>query len=156
MMKKHIYRIIAVSILSIMSAACTHNDGDIGDLFGVWRLTELTADGTHVDLYGDADVDGLQACDWAFQGNVVKIEMIYPYYDHDASYGIWSREGDRLLIDFSHTSGESINFDPPAELHLEARGVTSLTMTEMSRTRMTGWYVDSEGVRYEYHLRRLY
>lgn len=155
-MKRHIYHIFAIALLSMMSMACTHNNGDIGDLFGVWRLTELTADGEPVELYGNPDDGGLQACDWAFQGNVMKIEMIYPRYDHDASYCIWSREDGKLILDFSHTSGESVSFDPPVELHLVARGVTRLTMTEMTRSRMTGWYVDAEGVRYEYHLRRLY
>ena len=155
-MKRHIYNILAIAILSMMSMACTHNDGDIGDLFGVWRLTQLTADGEPIQLYGDHDDGELVACDWAFQGNVMKIEMIYPYYDHDATFCIWSREDDKLLLDFSHTSGESASFDPPAELHLVARGITPLTMTEMTRTRMTGWYVSDDGIRYEYHLRRLY
>lgn len=156
-MKRYIYQIFATVLIAMLNVGCTHNNGDIGDLFGVWRLTELTADGTPVDLYGDsADADGLVACDWAFQGNVVKIEMIYPHYEHFAHYGIWSREDDKLVLDFSHTTGQSDNFDPPAGLHLVARGITTLTITEMSRSKMTGWYVDAQGVRYEYYLRRLY
>ena len=37
--------ILLLMMLPLFFGGCTHNDGDIGDLFGRWKLVSLSADG---------------------------------------------------------------------------------------------------------------
>ena len=148
------HRVFIIAVVALIDVACTQNDGDIGDLFGVWRLTQLTADGTPLPLYeGD---DAPVAYDWAFQGDVIKIVVVEHHQDYYSSFGMWSREDGRLLLDFSYGGNEISEFDPPASLHLVEVGVTPLEMTVMTSKKMVGWYVDENGVKYEYTLKKLY
>ena len=154
MIDKILSRIIMVVTVALMSAGCTQSDGYIGDLFGVWRLTELTADGTPLPLYEGEDAP--VAYDWSFQGDVMKIDIIGEYHEHQRAYAMWKREDGKLLIDFSHGNDVTTDFNPPAALHLVERGVTPLQLTTLTSKRREGWYVGEDGVRYEYSLRKLY
>ena len=42
---KTISRIILLIVIALSFNACTHNNGDIGDLFGTWKLETITIDG---------------------------------------------------------------------------------------------------------------
>ena len=154
MIKKLFVRFSLLILLAVVSESCVQNNGDIGSLFGVWRLTQLSADGTPLPIY-DGD-DTPEAYDWTFQGDVVKIEVIEPRHEHYSRYGIWSRDEDKLILDFSYGTDQTQDFDAPAGLHLISKGVTTLIMTVMTDKNMIGWYIDEEGVKYEYHLRKLY
>lgn len=147
-------RILLIIAIAFSSAGCTQNDGNIGDLFGVWRLNQLKADGTPLPLYeGD---DSPLAYDWSFQGDVMKIDVVEPHHDHQRCYAMWKREDGKLLIDFSYGSDASTEFDPPAALHLVRRGVTPLELTELTSKKLVGWYIGEDGVKYEYTLKKLY
>lgn len=150
------YTLILLSLMFVGLSSCTQNDGHIGSLFGVWRLTSVTADGVQVDLYDDDDPAAPEAYEWCFQGNVIKINELLPHHDLRMSYGIWSREGDKLLLDFSYGNNTIDDFTPPAALHLVEYGVTTLTMTVMTSDRMAGWYVADDGVKYEYTLSKFF
>lgn len=78
-MKKFITTYLFAIVIALIFAACNRNNGDIGDLFGEWRLESMTADGEPVQLYTQKDDASIPILfTWAFQGNVVRINSIYP------------------------------------------------------------------------------
>ena len=79
-------------VMLLYTASCTHNDGDIGDLYGRWQLTEM-----HV---GDS-VARPNDIFFSFQSSVVFTS--YCHYDiHEAQdfRGIYRREADSMLISY--------------------------------------------------------
>ena len=63
---KHISSYIICAI-ALLFGACTHNNGDIGPLFGTWALDGMTVDGTEADLGDDDTLPGTgvySAPDW--------------------------------------------------------------------------------------------
>ena len=43
--KQNLINVAIALLLVIVATACTHNDGDIGPWFGLWRVERLTVDG---------------------------------------------------------------------------------------------------------------
>lgn len=84
---------------ALLATACTHNDGDIGDLYGRWQLTEMqVADSTATprDLF------------FSFQSSVIFVS--YSHYEtHEASdyAGNYVHSGDSLLIEMVPRYGSS-------------------------------------------------
>lgn len=108
-MKRLSYLIL--SILMLAFSSCTHNDGDIGILFGTWKVTSVTINDRPMDSYSGGMF-------FAFQNDVVGVKNLiesYPnvpdwnygrYYYADAEYnGVMCSH---LVIDFT----EIINFVP--------------------------------------------
>lgn len=52
---KTLSRIILIITALISLNACTHNNGDIGHLFGTWRLNTITINGDVDSVYAKAD-----------------------------------------------------------------------------------------------------
>lgn len=154
------YKILLASLLVTMMTlmSCTRNNGDIGDLFGRWKLETLTADGVGLPLYGDdADDTDAELYAWWFQGSLVWIHTVYPHQDFVTVKGMWSRTETQLLLDFSYADDEGNKYyTPPSALHLVAHGVTPLTIESESSSRMHLWYVADDGVRYDYYLSKVY
>ena len=86
-------RIITLALLAVLAClptACTHNDGNIGDLYGRWQLTEMqVADSTATpdDLF------------FSFQSTVIFVSVNH-YELHEAiDYtGSYAHVGDSLFI----------------------------------------------------------
>lgn len=101
-MKHHTLHILltVIAFFSLLSVSCTHNNGDIGDWFGTWRLESITIDGAT-----DPDYTSPRLI-WKFQSQVVMI--MEPNDDmHEANYalGSWHQEGNDLLLDFDYDLG---------------------------------------------------
>ena len=94
-MKRIIYLLVAA--VAIISGGCTHNDGDIGPLFGSWLVEDITLDGQRTDPgEGHGYVQ--------FQGAVVMCKLIDDRHSLlFYSVGSYVREGDALLLDFTHS-----------------------------------------------------
>lgn len=91
---KHIISIIIVS-LTILFAGCTSNNGDIGDMFGQWKLTEiLHNDGEDSDETYTGNVF------WSFQNTTVEIKEIGADNTSAQTYGNFSIEGETLTLTF--------------------------------------------------------
>ncbi len=76
---------LIVAIMALISTGC-QNDGDIGFMFGTWRVESYTADGTAVSLERYPTT-------FSFQGSVVKVQVIEDEYgSNNATYGNWSRD----------------------------------------------------------------
>lgn len=84
---------------ALLAAACTHNDGDIGDLYGRWQLTEMqVADSTATprDLF------------FSFQSSVIFV-LASDYDRHEANdfAGNYIHTGDSLIIEMVPRYGSS-------------------------------------------------
>ena len=95
-MKKNIIFAATLIILSTL-ASCTQNEGSIGDLFGIWRLEEIT-DGTTVE-----------ECDtifMAFQADVFQVRRVdYTSYDYTLFTGLYTRTDQLMQCNFLNHNG---------------------------------------------------
>lgn len=95
-MKKNIIFAATLIILSTL-ASCTQNEGYIGDLFGIWRLEEIT-DGTTV-----------KECDtifMAFQADVFQVRRVdYTSYDYTLFTGLYTRTDQLMQCNFLNHNG---------------------------------------------------
>jgi len=88
--KMMIRRILIGLFLGIVVTSCTHNDGDIGPLFGKWQLIEMWENGTmtpHDSLY------------YNFQSSVIKLQLVHRggiENRTDDYFGSYVREDDIL------------------------------------------------------------
>ena len=149
---KFIQNIFIILAAAFLTAGCTRNNGDIGDLFGDWRLVALTADGEELELYeGDA-----RLYTWAFQSSIIRIQEIRAYMDYSDYLGTWKRVDDELILDFTHHAdyGDD-NFTPPEVLHLVAHGITRLEIIRLDSGKLQAGYKGDNGVEYMYFLNKV-
>lgn len=153
-MSIRIIYILFLFIAMLLSTGCARNDGDIGDLFGRWKVEALQADGQDQVLYDD---DVLMYC-WSFQGSLVWIQTLHPHHDFVNVKGMWNRDAHLLSLDFSFTGDDGdVFYRPPEPLHLVNDGITALNIESLTSSRMHVWYESStDGVRYDYHLKKYY
>lgn len=161
MMKKSILNILMLVVALTALTGCTQNDGHIGDLFGTWRLEELTADGTPLRLYGIPDKHWgkeVELYQWSFQGELVQIRTLYQYADFSTARGTFRHTDGMLYLDFDHTYIEgTVGLTPPEALHLTLHGTTALKVTRLEGRNMTLEYTsDDDGVKYIYTLRKAF
>lgn len=95
-MKRNIIFAATLIILSTL-ASCTQNEGYIGDLFGLWRLEEIS-DGTTVE-----------ECDtifMAFQADVFQVRRVnYISYDYTLFTGLYTRTDNLMQCNFLNHNG---------------------------------------------------
>lgn len=142
-----------LSLGLILLSSCTHNNGDIGDLFGNWRLDRLTADGVEMPLYDGTD-DAPVLYTWAFQSSIIRITAIYPHSLYSDFWGTWKEDADVLELNFTYDSTDA-NHVPPVALHIDD-GITVLTKDRFDSNKMELSYVSSEGTTYKYYLSKPY
>lgn len=80
-------------MLALVAAACTHNNGDIGPLFGLWHLESVARpDGTQVPHEANEF--------WAFQNTTIRVSIIEDHQTKHDAYGNWRLDDNTLFIDF--------------------------------------------------------
>ena len=113
-MKRLIYNILTFAALLFSTASCTHNNGDIGNLFGTWRMTSMTVDGEAAEgLRGDYY--------WAFQNNIIEFLVVdADSHQPERRFGTLTDDGDYLILNLApHGNGENdYLYRVPAELLL--------------------------------------
>lgn len=113
--------LILTSLLVMMLTGCTRNNGDIGPIFGLWKLVGIEPQGEWKQA-PDLNVENLY---WGFQSSTVRMvtrksqALIYE------SFGNWSISGSTLYLSFPDPE-----FPPRAEFGLPAE--TSLNILELS------------------------
>ncbi|MBO4994449.1 MAG: lipocalin-like domain-containing protein [Muribaculaceae bacterium] len=108
-----IIHIMGCLLLSAMLSGCTHNDGDIGPLFGTWRITEITVDGKRDTCYAGNVV-------WKFQSGVLMIQLVADHHDVVDYWNSWSVEDDVMTLSGNHhDSNVSTSYGFPPQMHLD-------------------------------------
>ena len=89
-MRSYFFRIsFIIIVVSLLS--CTHNNGDIGPLFGQWKLTTLL-----IDENPDKNYKG--NIYFSFQNDVTNMKIINDNQNVYDTYGHWKQEGNKLLL----------------------------------------------------------
>lgn len=89
-----ILTVIAASILFLVS--CTSNNGDIGPLFGKWKLISIEYQGLPQNEEYKGDIF------WSFQSKVISMQQIVdPNNEAWILYGSWILEDETLTLDFN-------------------------------------------------------
>ena len=101
-MKKLIY--IALTIITVTLTSCMQNGGNIGYLYGQWRLEEVKHDNVTT------------ACDtvfFSFQSDVFQIrKIIYNSYDYSVFMGLYEHQDDVIKFNiYNHNSKEILSED---------------------------------------------
>lgn len=149
-MKNILFKSLFIFILSIFWS-CTHNNGDIGPYFGIWKLSQLTINGEEDPAYEDNIV-------WKFQASAISMVRVQEYHTHFESYGTWeevSPEELRLKFIYSDNGNPegSPKYSPLPETHLPP-GEISLTIVSLSSKRMQLRYQALDGTLYGYKLEK--
>ena len=148
-----------VALFAILCMGCTRNNGDIGDWFGTWQMTVITADGEPVAGYE-------RNIFWKFQNEIVNLVMVETgevAHGRNDRWGTWQEEGDRLLVNFTYSDdensveagqyGNSI-YAPYPILHIPYGEVSALLIEKRSGNSMTLSYTASDKVTYSYTLKK--
>ena len=146
-MKHLIY--IAIAVIAATLTSCMHNGGDIGYLFGQWRLEQVEYD------------DVAQECDtvfFSFQSNVFQIrKIIYNSYDYSVFMGLYEHQEDFIKFNiYNYNSKEILTPEYEqatlvdlASLHIDTV-VPVFKVIELDNKYMTLEYND-----YYYYLKKL-
>lgn len=142
--------LLLIAAVWAVSGGCTHNNGDIGPYFGSWLLTEIKANGvTDTDYAGNVV--------WAFQSDVVKMTVVYPWHETSGRFGTWSEHDGYLELDYTHSSDEmepgTGDYSFPAGLHLPDHGRVRLHIESLAAKDMVLGY-SNDGVEYTYYLKK--
>lgn len=98
-------------IMAVTLGGCTHNNGDIGPLFGNWKLQSVETD---LEAYQPAKEEW--PIFWAFQSTTIRMAHISETNSLDQRFGNYRLDDNTLFLDFPD-SGD--NFRPL--LHLPDR-----------------------------------
>ena len=146
-MKYLIY--MAIAVIAATLTSCMHNGGDIGYLFGQWRLEQVE--------YNDV----AQECDtvfFSFQSNVFQIrKIIYNSYDYSVFMGLYEHQEDFIKFNiYNYNSKEILTPEYEqatlvdlASLHIDTV-VPVFKVIELDNKYMTLEYND-----YYYYLKKL-
>ncbi|MGN0231876.1 MAG: lipocalin-like domain-containing protein, partial [Muribaculaceae bacterium] len=92
-----IIRYILTALLAIAAlCSCTHNNGDIGPLFGQWKITDIA---TTDAATGTVTHNTTSGAFLSFQNDVVTLTQVYDGQHQSAlSYGQWELNGNSLTL----------------------------------------------------------
>lgn len=136
----------------MLPGACTHNNGDIGPIFGTWVLDEMTVDGTPADL-GDDDTF------MQFQGHIVLVKLIDPRHSLlRYCAGTWTREDDVLALDYTNHDDKNPPgtgyYEAPEWLHLKTNAINRLNILSLDNGHLCLRYTADNGATIVYNLRK--
>lgn len=81
---------IMLALLSLLLCACTRNDGDIGRLFGQWKLVSISRGGIDDTAYAGNIY-------WSFQNSTIEMKEVTADHVSYNTFGNW-HEGDSTLF----------------------------------------------------------
>lgn len=137
---------LAAVLLAIACAGC-QNNGDIGYLFGTWRVDSFTADGTERP---EAAARTLIS----FQNDIIMVqELLDDHGTYENHFGTWSEDGDMLTLDFTHTGGMA-DYSAPQWLGWTSDGPMTMQVAGRGSRDVTWTYVSPEGVTNVYKLHK--
>ncbi len=149
---KHLFLYFILVSTALLGGGCTHNDGDIGPLFGSWIVDEMTADGAEVSI--DGGYGYLQ-----FQGAVVMCKLIDDRHSLlFYSVGSYEREDDDLLLNFTHSDNETApgqgQYSAPTWLLLTPDAVNRMEIISLDKSKMKLKHITPDGTVVLYSFRK--
>lgn len=81
------------AVVALVAAGCTHNNGDIGRWFGLWKVENITVNGSN-----DSNYTG--NIFFAFQNTTFEQKQVHADQGVTQMIGEWREEGDMLTITF--------------------------------------------------------
>lgn len=153
---KQIYLVLMLVLSTVFFAGCTHNGGDIGKFFGIWRLDNISAHRLDEEGMPAYSVESVDSVFWSFQSDVVMMQRLLPYHEYDRRWGTWSEGDGELSLNFTH-SGDGIApgtgmYHILEGLYLPSDGKVVLKIKEMDKLSMVLTYDDLIGeTRYTYY-----
>ena len=149
-MKKSALSILISAVALVMLACgCTQNNGSIGVLYGSWVVDNLTvADGGEMPEGYEPD-----KCFLSFQNNIVRATLDTGHHTFIKRFGTWENSGDYLLLNFTY--GEW-TYDAPSWLGFSSEEVMRLKYVEESSSRIVLEWVNPQGAKYTYYLKKTY
>lgn len=135
--------IICAMVAVVLLSGCVHNNGDIGDWFGMWKIERITIDGEDDPEYkSDAFI--------AFQSTVFMVRVSYPEISSGYQYmGRWSEGEGKLTLEFN-TKESAV---PSEHLHLHFKKDNILQVLQRGGGRKTLQLVAEDGKTYTYYLK---
>lgn len=127
---------ILIILAAVLTSAC-QNNGDIGDLFGSWRVDSYTIDGQLQEGRPTQTV-------FSFQSITVNVSLITDEYGGAwQRFGTWTETDSEFIFDFTHHDNnnapgtgmyqapEWLNFtsDAPMVLHKDQRSSRDMTLS---------------------------
>lgn len=140
---KKVYYIFAILMCVMVLSSCTHNNGDIGNYFGTWKLQEIAIDGEKDTAY-EGNVF------WKFQNQVISMVRVNEVlHSTSESFGTWSEvDSNVLILDFSHSDDNHVQgssfYSPLPETYLP-KGQSQLSIVSQTSTQMHLSYLDADG-----------
>jgi hypothetical protein len=149
-MKRLLNILLLLTALSFMSG-CTHNNGDIGDWFGTWKLQSI-------DINGVADESYQANVFWKFQNDIISMAQANDeLHTADTRYGTWTQHDDQLLLDFGHSDNSTAagqgQYQPLPAVYLPS-GQSTLTIVDLDSSKLTLRYVAANEIVYTYHFKK--
>lgn len=118
-------------LLSTVISGCTHNNGDIGEWFGTWKVTEITIDSTNDSTYTGNMF-------WLFQSSVICMRTMDENHGYTDHWGSWKELPDsHLELNFTHYDNDN---EPGSWIYRPAPAsrlpvaVNILTISHLSRS----------------------
>lgn len=131
-MNRHIsYQATLFALVLTLLAGCTHNNGDIGPLFGKWKVTAIEADGT-------AQPDYRGNVFWSFQSHTVEVTAVFDHHERYDGFGCWSMAGDELILSFPDSDRQ-----PPEQAALPSE--CTMTVLRLNSKNAVFRYLLPEG-----------
>lgn len=137
---KSILYTIAFFALTLFSS-CTHNNGDIGELFGTWKLQSITIN-NEIDTTYQNDIF------WKYQASVTSmIKVNDDTHDFSDVWGTWRyvNDGSAIEFDYTHSDNDNIQgsfkYSPLPETHLPSNSIFIMDVQELNDSHMTLRYL---------------
>ena len=130
---------LSATLFIAITASCTHNNGNIGYLFGKWKITSIVRGNTPVALPEGVDYY------WNFQNTTVCMQTIGEYHQEQRDYGNFRHLDNTLYLDFSDE-----RFAPPAALLLPRQSELQVLVLKRGDMTLTYYPTPDDPVTYTF------
>ncbi len=137
--------ILPLLMLACFLVSCTHNNGDIGSLFGTWKLTAILIDGQLAEDYSGN-------CFWSFQNDIIAFTLEDDPLSHSAQrrWGTFVRSEGYISLNLSHKGNGANDYlyqifpvlrlpaeeDVPLKILKDSGGEMELELTAVDGSRI--------------------
>lgn len=152
---KRIYSIILLVVAMTAISSCTHNNGDIGPWFGIWKLTDLKVNGTT-----DPGYEGNVF--WSFQTNIFQMKEVITDGTgqwSDERWGSWEESDGDLILSFTYSSQSTPEpgtgvYHPLSGMYLPTNQAVHLDIVKYPDSKMELAYTTDDGNQITYYFTR--